>query len=170
MEGLRLAESGLVRCAEVVLHRQHVDVALFPGRIGDLGDDGFQALAIGGIAVEQADRVEAETEIARMRQQADRAGGALTALSRHFIAHAIRQRLRRVAEMVGAPPPGQVGTPGRPQPAAGEHLIEFVQIQPEQKQAVTEGVRARCQATMPDPADVERALHAQATSRRTGAV
>lgn len=132
MKGLGLAKGRLVGCAEVVLHRQHIDVALVPGRIGDFRDDGFQALAIGGIAVIQADRIEAEAEIARMRQQADRAGGALTALSRHLSPHAIRQRQHRVAEMVGAPPPGQVSAPGRPQPASGKHLIEFVQVQPEQ--------------------------------------
>ena len=50
-------------------------VALAPRRVGDVGDHGLDALAVGVEAVVEAHRVEDVADVAQVREQPDRAGG-----------------------------------------------------------------------------------------------
>ena len=52
--------------------RQHVRVPLVPRRIGDLGDDVLDAAILGVEAVVERHRIEADAEVAQVRQHPDR--------------------------------------------------------------------------------------------------
>ena len=110
---------------------------LAPRRVGHFGDDGLDSL-IGIEAVVEADRIHREAEVAEVRQQPNRTSWPLSGASRHQVADRFGQRLVRRPEMVAATKPGQVRSIGRPQPAATKQRRQFVQIDVQQEQSISE--------------------------------
>lgn len=137
-------------------HRQHVGVALLPGRVGDLGNDPAQAV-VTIEAVVEADRIEHMAEVAQMREQADRTVRALAGVGLHAIAHCFIQWNSWVAEIIAATELRQVGAPYRPQPTLRKHPIQFGQIQIHQKQLVAEIQRFWRKPAVPHPTGIDRA-------------
>jgi hypothetical protein len=93
---------------------QHIGVAFFPRRVGDFGDDAVERDAVDGVAVVKAHRIEGESGVAEVRQQAD---GALRTTAEYgcgALAHGIAQRLFGIAEIVAASELGKIASLHRP--------------------------------------------------------
>ena len=65
----------------------------------------------------------------------------------------------RIAQVIGAPEPGQIRPADRPQPPPAEHALEFGKVQPHKSQTIGKGVRPRRVAPVPKPSDIQRAVH-----------
>ena len=152
-----------------VFDRQQVGVALAPGGVGDLGQDPVERRAVGAEAVVEAHRVHGLAEVAAVGEQADRSVRPASQLGLHAVADRSVQRHGRVAEIVAAAELRQVGPVHRPQPAAGEHLVQLGQVQVELEDPVAEGVRGWAEPAVPDPAFVDGGLqgHSQPRPRAT---
>jgi hypothetical protein len=93
---------------------------------------------------------------AEMGEQAHRAGGPVAERGRSVVAHRIGQRPRGIAEVVAAAELGQVAAIDRPQPAPGEHRVEFIQVEQQLRDRVTERMRVRMMPAMHHLPEVER--------------
>src|SRR5687767_13891816 len=95
------------RTADRAGDRQHVGVTLFPRRVGDLGDDGFDACVVRVEHVVEADRVEAVAEKTQMGEQADRARGPHSGALLHESAYRLVERQLRRPQKILAAKPGE---------------------------------------------------------------
>ena len=145
---------------------QHVRMALLPGRVGDLRDEGLDA-SIGGVEhVIEADRVEAMAEVAQMGQHPDRARRSLAGCLPNPFAHRFVERHAGIAEVIRASHPRERGPPCRPQPEPVEHMLELGEVQIHHEQPVPERMRPRLAPVVRDDAFVKAALHfSQARAR-----
>ena len=138
--------------------RQHIGVALMPGRIGDLRHDGLQPISRGVVDIVETDRIGGEPEIAQMGQQADGAGWSSTGPLFDEIAHGSIERYARVTEIVGASEPGERGSSRGPEPAVVEQRREFGEVDPGHEEPIAESVPARPEAAMADVSGVQGAV------------
>ncbi|MND97880.1 hypothetical protein D3C80_902110 [compost metagenome] len=143
--------------------RQHVVVALAPGRVADLAEDRRQ-LAVGVEAVEEAHRVEGQPPAAWLGEQADAplrgAPQRLADALAHRIAerHALAGELRQVVALAKRQRREAAGSDQRRQAEQGVLLAE---VEVQQADAVAERMRPRTHAPVAYPALVQRAVHSR---------
>ena len=109
-------------------------------------------------AVVEAHRVEAVAEIAQLGEQPYRSLRSPSTALLDKVADTVRQRLLRVAEMIGTAKPGQVRTPRRPQPEALEQAGQFIEVEVQHEQAVLEFMAGRREAPVPNSPAIEAAV------------
>lgn len=85
---------------------------------------------------------------AEMGEQANRTGWPVAKRACSVVAHRIGQRPRGITEVVAAAELGQVAAIDRPQPAPGEHRVEFIQVKQQLRDGVTECMRMRLMPAM----------------------
>src|SRR5688572_6126246 len=134
-------------------------MALLPGRVGDLRDDRLDARVLRVVAVIERDGIEAVAEHANLRQQPDRPGRAVANLAGDTIAHRLIEQPAVAAQIVLTPESCERRPAYGPQPASAKYVVEFRQVEPEQANAVAEGMWHRFVATMPKPTGIDGAAH-----------
>jgi hypothetical protein len=140
-------------------------VPLLPGRVRDLRDDRFDLRVVAVEAVVEAHGIERVTEIAQVREQADRALGPRAGLPGDEIAHGCIEWLVRVAVEVGAPEPRRRRAARRPQQVSVEEMRQLRQVEIGHEERIREAVRRRLVPAMANGAGVEAAMHQTARRR-----
>jgi hypothetical protein len=150
---------------------QHVRRPLAPRGVSDLGDHAVE-VAILAVEEQERDRVEPDTEVARIGQQPDGAARPPAQTGLHELAGALRQRPLAAREVVGLTEARRRRAASRPERDRVEDVGELVEIEERHEEAVAEGVGDGAQAAMRHPPLVDRgARHAaSASSSESGSV
>ncbi len=138
---------------------EHVAVALVPGRVAHLRDDVLERLTILAVAVEEAHRIHAVAEVAKVSEQPHGTGGTSPGARLDEIAHAAAERASRIAEVIGAPEPCERRAPRGPEQPPVEEPGQLVEVETGHEDAIAERVRTRRPTPVVDPSRVDRALH-----------
>ena len=150
---------------------EHVVVALAPGRVVHLRHDGREGLAVRLEAIVEAHRIEAEPEVAQVREQPHRTGREESGLPAHQAADLLVQRRRRrgARAVVAFPEPGDRRPARGPERETVEYPGELAEVRVDHEHAVGEGMAPRGAAVVHHPSVVEGAVHGAATGPGTGA-
>src|SRR5262249_36830628 len=88
--------------------------------------------------------------ISQVREQADRSRDCLVGCAHDTRPYGFLQLQMRWAQIVTTPEFGQVASVNRPECSVLEDRLDLIEIQPQLRDPITEGVRARSPATMPN--------------------
>jgi hypothetical protein len=100
-------------------------------------------------------------EVAQVAEHADRPFRPPARAGLNQIAHRLIERDLRVAEVIFASEPGDVGPVAGPERVKSKNLLELGEVQVDQEETVAELVLHRQKPAVPDEAFVDAAIHQQ---------
>ena len=146
---------------------QHVGGVLSPGGVGHLSDHAVDGLPVLLMEEEEGDRVEADPQITRVREQPDGPRRPTAQAGERQVAGPLGEGPGATAEIVTAAKPGGSRPAGRPERDAVEQLGQLGEVEQGQEDPVVEGARHGSEPAMRDPALVDGGgAHAASASSR----
>ena len=140
-------------------------MALIPGRVVDLGDNGVER-PVGIEAEIEGNGVEAQAPLAQVRQNEDATSRAAAGHLGNALDNGLAQTAIKRSQKVGAPEADQVASFDRPQAAAAEDRLDLIDIEQGVAGAIDEAMRPGRMPPMPDPTGGDRAIHASSRCRQ----
>jgi len=133
--------SPVIKGMLIVCGTQYITMALSPGRIMNLHNDGFDRPIRLIVAIIETGRIETVAEISQMGQQADGSLRSLTEMVFNKIRYCMIQRNSRITEVIPAAKAGQIEPFVSPQGMDIKKCGQFGQIEQHEKQPVLKHVR-----------------------------